>query len=94
MKRNILIPKLRSPLIYETTAKNLIFMDRGGLILSPVTGLHENVAALDFESMFPNILIKHNISYETATPNGLGRCLSLSSLLSKSFALPASHSSR
>ena len=69
--RDILIPKLRSPPLYGTTAKNLVFMDRGGLILSPITGLHENVAILDFESMFPNILIKYNISYETVTPQGI-----------------------
>ncbi|MEM2996434.1 MAG: DNA polymerase domain-containing protein [Candidatus Bathyarchaeia archaeon] len=71
LRRDILIPKLRSPPVYETTVKNLVFMDRGGLILSPITGLHENVAILDFESMFPNILIKYNISYETVTPRGV-----------------------
>jgi len=31
---------------------------------APTVGLHENVAALDFESMFPQIILKHNISYE------------------------------
>jgi DNA polymerase elongation subunit (family B) len=38
--------------------------DHGGLIFAPTVGLHENVAALDFESMFPQIILKHNISYE------------------------------
>ena len=38
--------------------------DHGGLIFAPNVGLHENVAALDFESMFPQIILKHNISYE------------------------------
>jgi DNA polymerase elongation subunit (family B) len=38
--------------------------DHGGLIFSPTVGLHENVAALDFESMFPHLIIKNNISYE------------------------------
>lgn len=38
--------------------------DHGGLIFAPSVGLHENVAALDFESMFPNLILKHNISYE------------------------------
>ncbi len=71
MRRDILIPRLRSPPAYETTANGLALMDRGGLILSPVTGLHENVAVLDFESMFPNILIRYNISYETVTPWGV-----------------------
>ena len=38
--------------------------DHGGLIFAPSVGLHENVAALDFESMFPHLIIKDNISYE------------------------------
>lgn len=38
--------------------------DHGGLIFAPSVGLHENVAALDFESMFPHLILKDNISYE------------------------------
>lgn len=38
--------------------------DHGGLIFAPTVGLHENVAALDFESMFPHLILKRNISYE------------------------------
>lgn len=38
--------------------------DHGGLIFAPTVGLHENVAALDFESMFPHLILKDNISYE------------------------------
>ena len=38
--------------------------DHGGLIFAPTVGLHENVGALDFESMFPHIILKDNISYE------------------------------
>ncbi len=38
--------------------------DHGGLIFAPTVGLHENVGALDFESMFPHLIIKDNISYE------------------------------
>jgi DNA polymerase I len=71
LRRGMLVPRLRSPPVYETTVKNLIFLDRGGLILSPVTGLHENIAVLDFESMFPNIIMKYNISYDAVTPRGI-----------------------
>jgi DNA polymerase elongation subunit (family B) len=71
LRRGILIPRLRSPAAYGTTAMDLALKDRGGLILSPVVGLHENVASLDFESMFPNILVRYNISYETVTPQGI-----------------------
>jgi len=38
------------------TAKEAIFGDRGRLILSPMVELHENVAELDFESTFPNVM--------------------------------------
>ncbi len=38
--------------------------DHGGLIFAPSVGLHMNVAALDFESMFPHLILKENISYE------------------------------
>jgi DNA polymerase elongation subunit (family B) len=38
--------------------------DHGGLIFAPSVGLHMNVAALDFESMFPHLILKNNISYE------------------------------
>lgn len=44
--------------------------DHGGLIFAPTVGLHENVAALDFESMFPQIILKHNISYENVRTGG------------------------
>ena len=73
LRKNILIPKLRNYPRFRVTAKDLIFRDRGGLILSPAMGLHENVAELDYESMFPNILIAYNISYETVTPKGIDK---------------------
>jgi DNA polymerase I len=37
----------------------------GGLVLSPKPGLHENIAVLDFKSMYPNIMIIYNISPDT-----------------------------
>ncbi len=38
---------------------------RGALVLEPKPGLHENIAVLDFTSMYPNIMIKYNISPDT-----------------------------
>ena len=71
MKRGILIPSSRAGSGTNIlTAKEVAYKDRGALILSPRIGLHENVGELDFESLFPNILVKHNISYETTTANG------------------------
>lgn len=39
--------------------------ENGGLVLTPAAGLHEDVAILDFSSLFPRIFVKHNISPET-----------------------------
>ena len=37
----------------------------GAFVLEPVRGLHENVACLDFTSMYPSIMITFNISPDT-----------------------------
>jgi DNA polymerase I len=34
----------------------------GGLVLAPKPGLHEDIAVLDFKSMYPNIMITYNLS--------------------------------
>jgi len=34
----------------------------GGYVKEPVPGLHENIAVLDFRSLYPSILVGHNIS--------------------------------
>lgn len=47
------------------TAAELLISDRGGLILDPFIGLHEDVVELDYASLYPNIMLTHNISPET-----------------------------
>ena len=42
-----------------------IVKENGGLVITPEAGIHENVAIVDFSSLFPNIFVKHNISPET-----------------------------
>ena len=39
--------------------------ENGGLVITPEAGLHENVAIVDFSSLFPRIFVRHNISPET-----------------------------
>ncbi len=46
-------------------AKTLFLADRGGMIYEPKTGIHENVLEIDFSSLYPAIMVKHNISPET-----------------------------
>jgi hypothetical protein len=72
IKRGILIPRTRVGTARNVlTAREVAYTDRGALILSPRVGLHENVAELDFNSLFPSIIVKHNISYETVSTGGI-----------------------
>ena len=73
LKKDILVPKRRGFPRFVMTAGEIDRKDKGGLLFSPIVGLHENVAELDFESTFPNIIIHHNISYETVTPTSVDR---------------------
>ena len=68
-KKDLLIPW--KPLLNEHP-KNMIQLflaDRGGLILEPQIGVHEKVAEFDFISLYPNIMLKRNISAETVSCN-------------------------
>jgi DNA polymerase I len=38
---------------------------RGAVVLKPQKGVHENIAVLDFSSMYPNIMIKYNVGPDT-----------------------------
>lgn len=38
---------------------------KGAVVLKPVKGVHENIAVLDFSSMYPNIMIKYNVGPDT-----------------------------
>ncbi|MCS7143425.1 MAG: DNA-directed DNA polymerase [Archaeoglobaceae archaeon] len=42
----------------------------GALVIEPERGLHENVAELDFASMYPSIMIAYNISPDTLAEEG------------------------
>ncbi len=64
-RNNILIPaKKREPEEFKP-ASTLLLSDRGGLIFQPIMGYHEDVAELDFASMYPSLMEMHNISPET-----------------------------
>ena len=64
-RHNYLIPaKKREPEEFKTAA-TLLLADRGGLIFQPLMGFHEQVAEMDFASMYPTIMVEHNVSPET-----------------------------
>ncbi len=47
------------------TLEEIVDRDKAGMIFSPQIGLHENVAVLDYNDEFANIIVNENISYET-----------------------------
>jgi DNA polymerase-2 len=64
-RNSYLIPaKKREPEEFKSAA-TLLLADRGGLIFQPKMGYHEEVAELDFVSMYPTIMVEHNVSPET-----------------------------
>src|SRR5918994_2283116 len=67
IRRNFVVPKKNTVSQHHEeiiTLENIIQMDKGGMIISPQIGLHENVAVLDFNDEYANIITRHKISYE------------------------------
>ncbi len=65
-KRGIIAPnKPHEPLIRERINNPI----KGAFVKEPLAGLHENIAVLDFASLYPSIIISHNISPETLNCN-------------------------
>ena len=75
LRNGIMIPFQKQQVEGTKTLAGLIRADHGGLIYQPIIGLHGNVAQIDFSSMYPAIMVKHNISPETVgkenAPEGL-----------------------
>jgi DNA polymerase elongation subunit (family B) len=65
MEKGYLIPWKKNKPENWKTAFDLLVSDRGGLILDPMVGLHEDIIELDYASLYPSIMLKYNISPET-----------------------------
>ena len=64
-RNKVLIPsKKREPEEFKSAA-TLVMADRGGLLFMPPVGYHEDIAELDFVSMYPSIMVNYNVSPET-----------------------------
>lgn len=46
------------------SGEDFLSADRGGLVYEPETGWHENVIEFDFVSMYPEIMVRHNVTPE------------------------------
>jgi len=62
---DILIPWRKGEPERFKTAWDLLVADKGGLVFQPKLGIFEDVAEIDFASMYPTIMAIHNISPET-----------------------------
>jgi DNA polymerase elongation subunit (family B) len=67
IQKGYVIPKTSFSLRHEhiRTLEEIVFRDKGGMIFSPIVGLHENVVVLDYDSEYANLILMHNLSYET-----------------------------
>ena len=62
---NILVPWRKGEPEKFKTAWDLLVADKGGLVFQPKLGIFEDVAEIDFASMYPTIMARHNLSAET-----------------------------
>jgi DNA polymerase, archaea type len=64
-KKDILIPWKPTTSEVFKTFTDLLNADRGGFVFESKPGIYEKVEELDFVSLYPNIMLKKNISSET-----------------------------
>ncbi len=65
LRQGVLIPWHKQQAEQPKTALELIHADQGGLVYQPLIGLHQDVAEIDFISMYPSVMVHFNISPET-----------------------------
>lgn len=64
-KNGVLIPMDKQQAEDFRPATDLLVADKGGLVYEPEIGWHDGVVELDFTSMYPEMMVQHNISPET-----------------------------
>ncbi|MBN1357581.1 hypothetical protein JW988_02325 [Candidatus Bathyarchaeota archaeon] len=65
IKDELLIPRNKSIPEAFKSAYELLVGDRGGFVYEPQVGIHDDIAEVDFSSMYPVLMVKNNISAET-----------------------------
>ncbi len=71
LEQGVLVPYQKRQFEEFKSGLELIQSDRGGMVYQPLTGLHTDVAQIDFISMYPAIIILGNISPEVPLPDDL-----------------------
>ena len=70
-RRNIAIPMEGDQPEFFKSVLSLIRSDRGGLVMNPSVGIHEDVMEIDFTSLYPSLIAIRNISSETVSPEAM-----------------------
>jgi DNA polymerase-2 len=65
LRRGVLVPWQKRQPEDLKSGTDLLAADKGGLVYTPIAGLHEHVAELDFTAMYPSIMVHFNVSPET-----------------------------
>jgi DNA polymerase-2 len=86
LRNDILVPWHKQQAEQPKTALDLIQADLGGLVYQPWIGLHRDVGAIDFISMYPAIMVRCNISPETGKPGLLETSPEPQGLIPKTLA--------
>lgn len=64
LRDGVLVPWHKQQVEEPRPMIDLIHADFGGLVYQPIIGLHRNVAAIDFVSLYPAVMVRCNISPE------------------------------
>ena len=64
-----LVPYKHKPVSKPMKLSEYIKADKGGHHMDPLVGYHEDVASIDFSSMFPSLICKYNICAEAILNN-------------------------
>ena len=75
INRRMAVPEYRIDVEKPKTIQDLYIVDRGGIYYIPKPGIYWNVAQCDFTSLYPNIIVKYNISNETVNKEGCSKYL-------------------
>ena len=65
LRRKVLVPWQKRQPESLKSVPDLLAADKGGLVYTPIAGLYEGVAELDFTAMYPSIMVYFNVSPET-----------------------------
>ena len=64
-RRGVLVPWQKRHPESLKSGLDLLAADKGGMVYTPIAGLYQDVAELDFTAMYPSIMVHFNVSPET-----------------------------